>query len=562
MIRSAQRTRLVFSCVALCVALLPAAMVPAQPARLRIPTRMSTTTRVDPQPLTRGRPALRGDLGAWSRRIDTSIPAAQRFFDQGMRLYYAAERADAVASFREAQRRDPACRMCQWGEAFAWAPSLDVESHPSADSAAQRALTRALDGLVPTDPAAPWIRALSARVLPRTGVAPGTRESNYADAMRRLALEDSTDPDVLTLAADALMQRAPRRYWNDDGTPTPTTAEAAAWLERAMELAPAHPGACARYIRLMEAERPSRALSCAERLTTRMRGAGHLVQLPAHIYLRTGRMADALAVLLRAVQVDSNALRQGDVAHTRARLAAHHHDMLGRTAALAGMRTLAMASTAEAERLVTPALAREHPALEPLLVARAQTLVQFNDWGAVLRAALPDGAFPVARALALHARGVAFASTHRHMEARATLDSLRAMLARWPVQDARRDLVQIAALVVEGEDAFYASQFTRAATAFRKAVVLEDAGAAFEPDGWRPSVRHALGDALLHAGAAVEAEQVFREDLARIPENARGLNGLARALRAQGKHEDARDAELRFRDAWRGADVPWKERRL
>ena len=97
----------------------------------------------------------------------------------------------------------------------------------------------------------------------------------------------------------------------------------------------------------------------------------------------------------------------------------------------------------------------------------------------------------------------------------------------------------------------------KAAVGFlRQAVAAEDALAYDEPPGWyHPLSRESLGGALMLDGRHAEAEQVFREDLARNRRNGRSLFGLAESLKAQGKTREAELVRREFERAWRNADT-------
>jgi len=117
------------------------------------------------------------------------------------------------------------------------------------------------------------------------------------------------------------------------------------------------------------------------------------------------------------------------------------------------------------------------------------------------------------------------------------------------------DLLAIAGRVVDGEIAAKAERFDDAVRLLREAVDLEARLRYDEPPDWIQPVRHALGAALLQVGRHAEAEQVYREDLARLPENGWALFGLGRTLRLLGREAEALEVEAQFQQVWAGADV-------
>ncbi len=498
------------------------------------------------------------NLGSWHRKIETSVPAAQRYFDQGLRLYYAFNHAESIRAFREAQRLDPQCVMCAWGEAVALGPNINAPMDGAAEQLAITATRRAMALERTASPReASYVRAISARYLGAAQATRASRDSAYAQAMSVLVDGSPNDVDALALAAEATMDLSPWSYWAKDGGAPPATTRLLARLERAMRLAPDHPGACHFYIHAVEAVQPERAVRCAERLAQLMPGAGHIVHMPAHIYIRTGRWADAIAINKHAVHADEQYF---DGPHTpesgfyAAAYQSHNHHFLALAAVMAGASKTAIASSKQVVRIVTPALARQVSAVEPMLAIPVQTLVSFGRWDEILRTPLPPSDLRIALAHSWYARGVAFAATGRGAEARATIDSINAVVRGMPAGEPRVTL-EIAALMVAGEVALRSKDAASAVRHFTSAAALEDGLAYMEPPTWYFPVRHSLGKAQLAAGDAHGAEQTYRADLRRFPENGWALRGLTSALSTQGRTRDAQAVERRFVKAWRLADV-------
>ncbi|MCC6930136.1 MAG: hypothetical protein IT359_14220 [Gemmatimonadaceae bacterium] len=499
-------------------------------------------------------------LGNWRRRIDTRLPLAQRYFDQGLRLYYAFNHKEALRAFREAQRLDPRCVMCVWGEAAALGPNInapmDAQSEQQAIAATQRAVAMVRRAPVDAEERM-WVNALAARYLGSTSLGRAARDSAYALAMGRLADATPNDPDAQALAAEAQMTLAPWSYWTRDGRPRPGTSRILRWLERGLRSAPQHPGLCHFQIHALEAAQPERAVACAERLAASMPGAGHIVHMPAHIYIRVGRWADAIEANRRAVHADDGYFdgpHTSDAAFYTAAYRSHNHHFLVLAASMAGASQVAIEASKHTVALVAHDAARSVPALQPMLAVPVQTLVTFGRWDDVLRTPLPPTDLRIATALTWYARGVAFAATHRLAEARATVDSVRSVAQSLEPGEART-VLDIAALAVEGEMALRHGDPSTAIDAFSRAAVLEDRLGYMEPPTWYYPIRHSLGKALLTAGKARDAEQAYRADLRRSPENVWSLRGLALALRAQGRGGDAESVERRLAKAMRLADV-------
>ncbi|MBC8090124.1 MAG: hypothetical protein H7Z40_22940 [Phycisphaerae bacterium] len=513
-------------------------------------------------PRTSNAVALLNNLGSWSRHVSAAVPRAQDYFNQGLRLYYGFNHAESVRAFREAQRLDPGCVMCVWGEAAALGPNMNAPMDTASERQAIAATERALALLhspktsnrVKTRDGA-WIQAIAARYL--GGASRAERDSSYAAAMAAIADKNPNDADALAIAAEAAMDLSPWAYWAKDGTPKPGTQRLVAWLEQGMRVAESHPGACHFYIHAVEAAHPERAVRCAERLAALMPGAGHIVHMPAHIYIRVGRWADAIAMNKHAVHADEKYFdgpHTPDAGFYAAAYQSHNFHFLTLAAVMAGSSTTAVSASQKVVGIVTPAIARVAPPLEALLAVPVQTLVTFGRWEEVLKTPLPPADLRVALGHFWYARGMAFAATGRLAEARATIDSIQSVSAKMPAGEQRMTM-DIAARMVEGEIAFSGKQFDRAVKALSEAVEIEDGLSYMEPPTWYHPVRHSLGRALLAADRAREAEQVYLADLRRFPENGWSLRGLSLALAAQGNVEGAKAIEKRFRKAWRLSDV-------
>ena len=499
---------------------------------------------------------LQDNLGTHHVAISSRNERAQAYFDQGMRLVYAFNHEEGIRAFQEARRIDPACAICAWGEALAHGPNINLPMD-SANAAAALAAVQAANQLAAG--ASERERQLIAALALRYGD-PGTaqppRDSAYARAMRELATAHPDDLEMATLYAEAVMNLSPWSYWNADSTPRQGMDEALAQLERVVAALPSHPGACHYYIHAVEAVHPERAVPCAERLAQLMPGAGHLVHMPAHIYVRIGRYADAVESNVHATHADAAYLnidrKPGfyDVGYVP-----HNHHFLAFAASLAGMRDQAVTAAREAAHKTGPEGGRLALEAEYVLPSPHLMLHAFEMWDSVLAEPMPPADLTVARGMALYARGGAFAATGRLPEARSALDTVRQLEAEQP-EGTRRQLLGVAAHVLAAEIAGREEKWSDAETHLRAAVAAEDALPYMEPPYWHHPVRHGLGKVLLRAGKARQAELVYREALLKFPENGWALAGLGKSLEAQGKRAEAAEISGRFEKAWRGATPP------
>jgi tetratricopeptide (TPR) repeat protein len=496
------------------------------------------------------------NLGSHHRRITTTAPRAQQYFDQGLRLVYAFNHGEAVRAFSEGTRLDPRCAMCWWGIAYALGPhvnaGMDSASGVRAWKAAQKALT-----LAPHASASEQalIRALARRYAPTPPRDRGALDSAYAHAALAVARRFPRDDDAAVLAAEALMDLRPWNYWQKDGSPYPGTTEIVNQLERVLARSPQHPGACHYYIHAVEAATPDRAVACAERLASLMPGAGHIVHMPAHIYIRVGRWADAIEINVHAVHADEQYIAgEQPTGFYPIAYYPHNHHFLAFAATMAGRSALAIEAGGAAADHTPIDAARAEVVLQPIVAYRHLVLQTFGRWDELIALPLPPADLRAATGLVAYARGMAFVAKGRLAEARAALDTVRAAEKDVPAGEVKI-AVAIASHALGGEISAAESRLDEAIAHLREAVRLEDGMQYIEPPVWHQPVRHLLGALLLQAGRAGEAETLYREDLKRFPENGWSLQGLAQSLAAQGRTADAAEVRARFAKAWETSDV-------
>ena len=249
------------------------------------------------------REPLFDNLGDLTYPINTTSELAQQYFDQGLRWTWALNHAGSRRAFQEAQRQDPNCAMCYWGEAYALGQNINAPMEGSAVAEAVVAIQRAQElAAGASDKEAALIDALAVRYGVGTDVGQGDLERSYADAMREVYGQFPDDRQIAPLYADAVMNTMPWDYWEDDGvTPRAGIGEVIEALEGALAVDPNNVGAIHLYIHLTEA---SAEPGHAERLASLMPGAGHIVHMGAHTFYRMGRFADSVEVNKRAVEAD------------------------------------------------------------------------------------------------------------------------------------------------------------------------------------------------------------------------------------------------------------------
>lgn len=506
-------------------------------------------------------PILEG-LGNLHHAITTQSDHAQVYFDQGLRLVYAFNHAEALRSFKEAARLDPRCGMAYWGQALALGPNINVAMSRAQGSEAYAAIQRALAlKSRATEKEDAYIEALATRY---SNDDPNREalDSAYAEAMERLAKRYPNDPDAGTLYAAALMETTPWDYWTKDGQPRPATVKALSALEAILARHPDHPGANHYYIHLVEASpNPERALASAERLGTLVPGAGHITHMPAHIFFRVGRYADASDITARAIEADERYISQHHPKGIYPLYYLHNLRFLSASASMERRSAVALTAARKVAARVPGQFVGNEIQLQDFLVTPLYVLTRFGRWDDILREPQPGKELMYARGIRHYARGIAFTERGELTQAAQELTQLEALAADPSLKDvqvARNEaahLLTLAARVLSGELAAQRGDKATAIRLLKDAVRLQDELHYFEPPAWYYPVRHSLAAALLTAGRALEAEAVYREDLKQYPENGWSLFGLSKSLSVQGKTHEAGEIEQRFHKAWSRADV-------
>lgn len=517
-------------------------------------------------------PPLWQDLGTLSWRITTDAPRAQQYFNQGLRLAYGFNHEEAARSFRAAQKIDPGCAMCFWGEALVLGPNINMPMSEEAVAPALAAVRQAealMEGTMPREQA--LIRALATRYSADPRIERAALDNAYADAMRKVAARYPQDQNIAVLFAEGLMNISPWDYWTAGGArPKGHTAELVSTLERVLKTNPDHPGAIHYYIHTMEASTvPERAEPYADRLAALMPGAGHIVHMPSHIYFRVGRYKDSLAANQQAVAVDERyiAERNPGGLYPMAYYPHNVHFALV-SAQMAGDGKTVLAAADKLSALVTDAAARQFPIAQPVRAAPYFAHAQFSDPQTILALPAPAADLPYVRAMWHYARGTAFAQKGDVPAARQEATAIERLHKEGDfaaLDEARvpaRDVLRIARDVVLARAAHAAGDPARAAGHYRRAIEVEDGLAYMEPAYWYYPIRQSLGAVLLEQGDTAGAEKAFRDSLNRVPNNGWALYGLSEVYRKNGDARREQAAEQLLAQAWAGDKAQLQLERL
>ena len=507
-------------------------------------------------------PPLFKDLGTLHVPITTTSARAQAYFNQGMRLAFAFNHAEAARSFQAAQQADPACAMCYWGEALVLGPNINAPMFPAAVAPAHAAARHALALATGTTGAEQaLIRALAQRYAAAAPADRAPLDRAYADAMASAARAFPNDDTIQVLFAEALMDVSPWNYWEAGGTrPRGRTAEMVDALERVLERAPGHPGAIHYYIHTMEASSdPEKALPHARRLAALMPGAGHIVHMPSHIYYRMGLYKDALNSNVAAIAADEKYFQNhGSDPVYKGAYYPHNIHFVMVSALMGGDGKTALDAAAKLDRALPSAMLQDLAVMQPVKAAPYFSHVQFSSPATLVALPDPGPDLVLVRAMWHYARAVGFARKGDAIQGRREVDALAAIersadfkpLLAWGVP--APDIVHTAWAVAGARLADAQNNLPEAIRLYQEAIAVQDKLPYTEPPFWYYPVRQSLGSALLRAGRLDDAEQVFRTSLARTPSNGWALRGLMEVYKQRGDKPALAAASKRFDTTWLG----------
>ncbi|AMN40815.1 tetratricopeptide repeat protein [Rhodoplanes sp. Z2-YC6860] len=508
-------------------------------------------------------PPLWPGLGPIAYKITTANERAQAYFDQGLRLAYAFNHAEAQRAFRIAQKLDPNCAMCFWGEALVLGPNINLPM-PEDDVAPAYAAAQKAKAL--SSSASPRERALIDALLARYGSDPKAArapfDAAYAAEMKKVSEQFPDDDDIDTLYAEAVMDVSPWDYWKPGGKePNPQSVAIVPTLERVLARNPSHTGAIHFYIHAVEAsDRPKRAEAYADRLRGAIPGAGHLVHMPSHIYYRVGRYLDALADNKTAVQVDEKYLTDTNAPMGVYRLGYYTHNVhfVMASAQMAGDGATVIAAAEKLRQLIPDEAARGIAMVQPVKAAPYFAHAQFSTPDTILALPDPGDAIPYVKGIWLYARGVAFAERRDFASAEAAAQAIETLERTADFKLLKdsgvpaQEVLHVARTVVLARVAQAKGDKRGAVSQFEQAAALQEALPYTEPPYWYYPVRQSLAAALLQAGRYAEAERQFQRALTRAPSNGWSYYGLAELHKKQGNRTAARKAEADLARTWIG----------
>jgi tetratricopeptide (TPR) repeat protein len=501
-------------------------------------------------------------MGNLHHPVSTKNVQAQQFFDQGLRLIYAFNHDEAARSFQRAADLDPKLAIAYWGVAEAVGPNYNDPASDERFRQAHDAIQKAADLSETASPSEKaYIQAMAKRFPADPKADRRKAAEDYRDAMREVVKNFPDDLDAATLFAESGMNLHPWGLWHVDGTPEDGTEEVVATLESVIKRDPDHMGAVHYYIHAVEASRsPQRALAAANKLAAMAPAAGHLVHMPAHVYIRTGDYEAAVKTNQQAAAVDRAYIKASGVQGIYPMMYySHNLHFIAMCAAMNGNYPEAKKNAEMLATHVAPGV-KMMPPLEGFMTIPIAVEVRFHKWNAIMAMKQPDASMKITTVFWHFARGMAFAGQGKTSEAEAELKIVAEaekatpedLPFAMPVNNKAKDVLKIAENVLAAKIAMAKKDTDGAIAHLQEAVAIQDTLKYDEPSDWFFPVRESLGAALVMKGDTAGAEKVFREDLDRNPRNPRSLYGLQEALKKQGRDYDAGFIEKQFKASWKG----------
>jgi tetratricopeptide (TPR) repeat protein len=510
-----------------------------------------------------GRPVtLVAGIGDAHHPVSTHNPQAQQFFDQGLRFIYDFNHDEAARSFQHAAELDPKLAMAYWGVAEAVGPNYNDPADPERYKRAHDAVQRAMDlSASASESDQAYIQAMAKRFPADSKSDLKKAAEDYRDAMRQVVSEFPDDLDAATLFAEAGMNLHPWGLWHIDGTPEAGTDEIVSTLESVMKRDPNHLGAIHYYIHAVEASaNPERALAGANKLAALAPAAGHIVHMPAHVYIRTGDYEAAVKTNEQAASVDRAYLKAtGAQGIYPMMYYSHNLHFIAMCGAMNGNYAESRRNADLLVENVGPHV-KDMPPLEGFMTIPVAVEIRFHHWNEILKMPPPDAALKTATVFWHFGRGLALAGTGKVTEAEAEYKIVSDaevatppdVIFQMPINNKAKDIMKIAKDVLGAKIAMAKKDNSGAIVMLKEAVAIQDTLKYGEPPDWFFPVRESLGGALLMTGDAAAAEKVFRDDLDRNLRNPRSLWGLHQALLLQKREYDAGFIQKQFEVSWKG----------
>lgn len=508
--------------------------------------------------------------------ISTDNELVQKYFNQGLVLAYGFNHAEAARSFHYATKLDPNCAMAFWGYAYVLGPNynagMESDNYERAYEAIQKAISLSKNNTSPKEIA--LINALSKRYVKEPVEDRKELDATYSKAMGEVFKTFPTDADIGTLYAESQMNLHPWDLFDKQGQAKEWTPEIIATLDQVLNINPRHCGAHHFYIHAVEASaEPEKGLQSARLFDEGLvPGAGHLVHMPSHIYIRTGDYHKGTLSNIQAVEKDSvyvsacNAQGAYPLAYYP-----HNYHFMAATATLEGNSQWAILAANKTAEHANQQLMKEPGwgTLQHYYTIPYNVNVKFGKWKEILEMKNQDTTLQYPEAVRHYARGMAYLGLNdlpnskrelQLLEKYANDESLKEITI-WEINSIY-DLLQIAQKVLKAEILASEGSFDQSITLLKEAVEMEDQLNYNEPPDWFFSVRHHLGAIQIEAGKYKDAITTFEEDLNKLPKNGWAYHGMKLAYTKLNDEKRLKEVDQKLADAWATADVELSNSRI
>ena len=507
--------------------------------------------------------------------ITTKDSLAQKYFNQGLVLAYGFNHAEAARSFYYATKLDPNCAMAYWGFAYVLGPNynagMEADNYERAFKAIQKAKELSKN-ISPIEKA--LINALSKRYVKESVEDRTSLDISYSNALKVVFKNFPNDADVGTLYAESIMDLHPWDLWDKNGNSKEWTPEIISSLEKVLRINSKHPGAHHFYIHVVETSfEPEKGLYSAQLFDEGLvPGAGHLIHMPSHIYIRTGDYHKGTLANISAVKMDSTYISACNAqgAYPLAYFP-HNYHFMAATATLEGNSKWAIEASTKVASYSNKLLMKEPGwgTLQHYYTIPYYVYVKFGKWDEILKMKNEDPSLKYPEAVRNYARGMAFLGLKDVQKAKEELVSLDNYandkslkeITIWDINSVDV-LLQIAKRALKAEILAKESKFEESISLLKEAVIIEDGLNYNEPPDWFFSVRHQLGSVQIEAKKYNDAIQTFKEDLKRLPKNGWALHGMKLAYKKLNNTNKVSEIEMQLANVWKTADIELTTSRL
>ena len=502
-------------------------------------------------------------MGKHTRKISTNSEATQAYFDQALTWAFAFNHDEAIRSLMRAAKQDPSCPMTWWGIAYCEGPNYNSPITPERSKAAFYAIENAKSRIKnASDVERALIEAMAERYTFPAAEDRKPLDQAYAAAMGEVWKAFPQDPDVGTLYAESLMMLRPWELYSTDGQPVEDTDKIVSTLEAVLSLQPDHPGANHLYVHAMEPSlTPEKALKAAHALDNLIPASGHLLHMPSHIYVRTGLWNEAIEQNVKALDADQKYLKLSPQQGMQYIYMIHNSHMLAYAAMMSGREKEAMSAARHMwEQTPDAIMTSMGPFFDRWMCSVYDVQKRFGRWDEIIAEPAPPETLLVTTAIWRAHRAIAFAAKKDFANAEIEYTKFRNARAAIPLavlemggMDDR--FLEVSDLFIRGEIALQKERWTLATELLTDAAAIESTLAYGEPPQWLQPIRHTLGAVYLATNQYAKAEQCYREDLEKWPNNGWSLFGLSKALTGLGKKKAAQEALANYEKYWAKADA-------